>query len=136
MWTPQKGGRCPSLPKLGSCKVPSWLSYFLVLRAARKGEASPLQTGEHGNCFCLFLYRFVLPQPNLCQDRGRLGAALSACVNLRLNEALLCKEALFWDSLVPFFSHIEKNKNPKREQEDLLRSQKRTNSCPKKKKKI
>lgn len=67
--------KVPSLPKLESCKVPSELSYFLVLRAARKGEgslkASLLETGGQANCFCfcLFLYHFVLPQPNLCVDR-------------------------------------------------------------------
>lgn len=66
-------GRCPSLPKLGSCKVPSQLSSFLVLRTARKCEASlrasPVETGGQGNCFCVFLYHFVLLQPNFCVDR-------------------------------------------------------------------
>lgn len=69
---------------------------------------------------------FSSAQP-LSGKRCGLGAALSACVNLRLNQALLCKEALFWDSLVPFSAISKKQKNSKREQEDLLKSQNRAN---------
>lgn len=83
-----------------------------------------------GELFLCFSVSFCSSsaQP-LCGQRGGLGAAVSACVSLRLNQALLCKEGLFWDSLVPFSVASKKNENPKREQEDLLRSQRRANSC-------
>lgn len=74
--------------------------------------------GGQGNCFCLVLFCSSSAQPLLGQ-RGGLGTAASACVSLGLKQALLCKEALFWDSLVPFSATSKKKKTKPKESKKI-----------------
>lgn len=62
-----------------------------------------MATGGQGNAVWLFLITWLSLSPASTGHgaESQDGAALSAAGSIRLNQALLCEEALFWGGLVP-----------------------------------